>query len=363
MWSNAANQVLPASPWLKHEKKTDETDKSTEQRRSRTQQALVSIWNTVGGVLAKQPMPALSMPNNVEETTALDVESPIPEADLREYERILSARSDTASTSARPSSSTTQLPIISPRFSPREDDLIIAVTESPLDPIQRRSRREIYTPPARDTIRDRPRTPSADRPNYAEASCRARNKNYIESVVCEARGLCEALLDTEEADEYVELHASVLNAQETATTIRLARTGLQQNWGAVFYVPSQLKVIGWCSKQYLVIDKLTLCSTDGGPSPAMIAGVKVGDVVVGVNGKKIVSNMQFVEAIKKEISITLDVVRPNEMDEITDEQFEDQQDELMKEVLEQARRNAINVLGRMRRMSSRQKRVFLEDCV
>lgn len=359
MWSNAANQVLPASPWLKKETKSEEADKSTAQRRTRTQQALVSIWKTVGGVLANQTMPALSMPNNIEETTSQDIESPIPEADLREYEKILSARSDKSSSST----SKTQLPIISPRFSPREDDPIIAVTQSPSDPIQRSRRREIYTPPARASIRDRPRTPSADRPNYAEASCRARNKNYIESVVSEARGLCEALLDTEEADEYVELHASVLNAQETATTIRLARTGLQQNWGAVFYVPSQLKVIGWCSKQYLVIDKLTPCSTDGGPSPAMIAGMKVGDVVVGVNGQKIVSNMQFVEAIKRETSITLDVVRPNEVEEISDEQFEDQQDELMKEVLEQARQNAIDVLARMRRMSTRQKRVFLEAAV
>ena len=359
MWSNAASQILPASIWLKHESKSEESETSTAQRRSRTQQALVSIWNTVGGV-AKQSIPGrlsvpgLSEPNNIQENARLDIESPIPEADLREYEKISSPRAETPSTSA------TQLPIISPRFSPREDDLIIA--KSPAEPILRRDRREIYTPPAR-THRERPRTPSADRPNYAESSCRARNRNYTESVAREARGLCEALLDTEEADEYVELHASVLNALDTATTIRLARTGLQQNWGAVFYVPSQLKVIGWCSKQYLVIDKLTPCSTDGGPSPAMIAGLKVGDVVVGVDGKKIESNMQFVAAIKKEITITLDVVRPNELEEITDEQFEDQQDELMKEVLEQARQNAIQDLARMRRMTSGQKRVFLEACV
>ena len=121
------------------------------------------------------------------------------------------------------------------------------------------------------------RTPSADRPNYAESSCRARNR--------------KALLDTEETDEYVELRASLLNDQETTTPTRLARTDLQQNCGAVFYVSSQLKAIGWRSKQYLVVDKLAPCSTDGNPSPAMIAGVKLGDVVVGVNGKKIVSNM------------------------------------------------------------------------
>ena len=128
-------------------------------------------------------------------------------------------------------------------------------------------------------------------------------------------------------------------------------------------MPSQLKVIGWSSKQYLVIDKLTPCSTDGGPSPAMIGGVQVGDVVIGVNGKKIITNMQFVNEIKEELTITLDVVRPDQVEEITDEQFEDQQDQLMKEVLEQGRQNAVETLTRMTRMSSTQKRVFLDACV
>lgn len=339
MWQNAANGILPASSWLKPNKKSSDSDESTAQTRSRT---LATIWKTVGGVLAN---------NNRESTPSLDLESPIPEADLRRYEKVDSPR--TPSTSED-----TQLPIISPRFSPRQD-----FTESPCEPMVRRNERAIYTPPARGRRRARDRTPSPNRPNYTEASCAASNENYIETVVREARGLCENLLDTEEADEYVELHASVLNAQETATTLRLARTRLQQNWGAVFYVPSQLKVIGWSSKQYLVIDKLTPCSIDGGPSPAMIGGVQVGDVVVGVNGKKIVSNMQFVEAIKKELTITLDVVRPDELEEITDEQFEDQQDELTKEVLDQARQNAIETLARMRRMSSGQKRVFLDAVV
>merc|ERR1712032_1013827 len=328
-------------------KSNSKTSDSNPTRRSRTQQALKTIWKTVGGVVAEK-----AVSNNRATVKLLDLESPIPEADLREYENIDSPRADSPSTS----DTDTQLPIISPRFSPRDN--------SPCEPIRRQAARQIYTPPNRERRNSsRPRTPSPARPNYTEASCRASDQNYIESVVREARSLCEALLDTEEADEYVELHASVLNAKGTATTLRLARTRLQQNWGAVFYVPSQLKVIGWSSKQYLVIDKLTPCSIDGGPSPAMIGGVQVGDVVVGVNGKKIVSNMQFVEEIKKELTITLDVVRPDELEEITDEQFEDQQDELTKEVIDQARQNAIETLARMRRMSSGQKRVFLDACV
>lgn len=344
MFQNAANAILPASPWLKSNSKTSDSNPT---RRSRTHQALQTIWKTVGGVVAEK-----AVSNKRANVKLLDLESPIPEADLREYENIDSPRADCPSTS----DTDTQLPIISPRFSPRDN--------SPCEPIRRQAARQIYTPPNRERRNSsRPRTPSPARPNYTEASCRASDQNYIESVVREARSLCEALLDTEEADEYVELHASVLNAKGTATTIRLARTRLQQNWGAVFYVPSQLKVIGWSSKQYLVIDKLTPCSTDGGPSPAMIGGVQAGDVVIGVNGKKIITNMQFVNEIKEELTITLDVVRPDQVEEITDEQFEDQQDQLMKEVLEQGRQNAVETLTRMTRMSSTQKRVFLDACV
>merc|ERR1712032_668624 len=299
-------------------KSNSKTSDSNPTRRSRTQQALKTIWKTVGGVVAEK-----AVSNNRATVKLLDLESPIPEADLREYEKIDSPRADSPSTS----DTDTQLPIISPRFSPRDN--------SPCEPIRRQAARQIYTPPNRERRNSsRPRTPSPARPNYTEASCRASDQKYIESVVREARSLCEALLDTEEADEYVELHASVLNAKETATTLRLARTRLQQNWGAVFYVPSQLKVIGWSSKQYLVIDKLTPCSTDGGPSPAMIGGVQARDVV-----------------------------RPDQVEEITDEQFEDQQDQLMKEVLEQGRQNAVETLTRMTRMSSTQKRVFLDACV
>lgn len=344
MFQNAANAILPASPWLKSNSKTSDSNPT---RRSRTHQALQTIWKTVGGEIAEK-----AVSNNRATVKLLDLESPIPEADLREFENIDSPRADSPSAS----DTQTQLPIISPRFSPRD--------KSPCEPIRRQAARQIYTPPNRERRNSsRPRTPSPARPNYTEASCRASDQNYIESVVREARSLCEALLDTEEADEYVELHASVLQAKGTATTLRLARTRLQQNWGAVFYVPSQLKVIGWSSKQYLVIDKLTPCSTDGGPSPAMIGGVQVGDVVIGVNGKKIITNMQFVNEIKEELTITLDVVRPDQVEEITDEQFEDQQDQLMKEVLEQGRQNAVETLARMTRMNSTQKRVFLDACV
>ena len=95
----------------------------------------------------------------------------------------------------------------------------------------------------------------------------------------------------------------------------------------------------------------------------MTGGVQVGDVVIGVNGKKIITNMQFVDEIKKELTITLDVVRSDLVEEITDEQFEDQQDQLMKEVLEQGRQNTVEILTHMTRMSSTQKRVFLDSCV
>lgn len=349
MWSNAANGILPASPWLKSNSISSDSNPATARTKSRAQQALVTIWKTVGGVLGKESNNKES--TNRESETSLDLENmPIPEAVLREYETI-----DSPSTSSDKERKKAQLPIISPRYSPRNN--------SPSNRLQQENNRAIYTPPGRERSDSRPRTPSPARPNYTEASCRAGNQNYIESVVREARGLCEAHLDTEEADEYVELHASVLNAQETATTLRLARTCLQQNWGAVFYECQLEEVIGWRSKPYFVIDKVTPCSIDGGPSPAMIGGIQVGDVVVGVNDKQMKSNVQFVNEIKKELTITLEVVRPNQVEEITDEMFEDQQDEIMKEVLEQARRNAIDTLARMKGMNTTQKRVFLDACV
>jgi len=340
MFRNSANAILPASPWLKSNSNSD-SNPATARTKSHTQHALVTIWKTVGGSFAKQS-------NNRESVTPLDLETPIPEAVLREYEKI-----DSPTVHER--HSTSELPIISPRYSPR--------AHSGCDPIMPPGDRAIYTPPARDDSADsRPRTPSPARPNYTEASCRASNQNYIESVVREARGLCMEALDTEEADDYVELHASVLHSQETATTLRLARTHLSQNWGAVFY-ESQLEVIGWRSKLYFVIDKVTPCSRDGGPSPAKIGGLQVGDVVVGVNDKTMESNVQFVNEIKKRLTITLDVVRPNQVEEITDEMFEDQQDEVMKEVLEKARQNAIDSLTRMKGMNTVQKRVFLDAVV
>merc|ERR1712037_895098 len=121
--------------------------------------------------------------------------------------------------------------------------------------------------------------------------------------------------------------------------------------------------IGWRSKPYFVIDKVTPCSIDGGPSPAMIGGIQVGDVVVGVNDKQMKSNVQFVNEIRKELTITLDVVRPNQVEEITDEMFEDQQDEIMKEVLEQARRNAIDTLARKRNEHQTKTCVFRRLCL
>lgn len=385
MWRSAADSVLPARSWLRNESsKTNEPTPSarselpsedTSNSRSRSKQALVSIWRTVGSALTH----SIGRADINYKANNNDLESPLTEADLREYEnapdspRVATPSTSTPRTrSPRETGTTPRLPELSPRQrSPRNyrtDWNTISTRERIDNSLSPRlghdsyNTRTTYTPSSREWRRER--TPSPPRPNYTESSCRAVDQNYVNSMIRQARGLCDTLLDTEEAEEYVELHASVLKAREdTLITLRLARAGLHQNWGAVFYVPSQLKVIGWSSEQYLVIDKLTRCSTDGGPSPAMIAGVKVGDVVVGVNGQKITSNTQFVNAIKKERMITLDVVRPDEVEEICDEEFEDAQEDLIKEVVAQAEKNALASLARMKRMDSRQKRVFLDECV
>jgi len=177
----------------------------------------------------------------------------------------------------------------------------------------------------------------------AKVVCGRRSKTERalgKKVIAKLRQNLREIFSSDEGIDFVRLKASAnIELQKGRVQQITIQREANESLGIVFRASSQLNVLGWSSRQYIVCDNFKK-KPDGRPTCGLAAGLQQGDILITCEGVEIKSFAILKQQVSSSGSVLhWEVARPQEelLDEDIDISRRDVVEEIIREMIQKTR--------------------------